>query len=427
MRLRRSSEGGAAFLPAQALTVELDTEALTLLSWLDRTMDISSLRVRASDVFGRNFIIAEIDRLLIELEEMGVVQLADAGRSSTKYNSRPKVPDIEVPECVHLELTNSCNQRCPSCYLPLRDEHSVPLSFDRLIGLVDELSDIGVFQLALGGGEPLMSPYLVPVVRHARNHGLLPNVTTNGSLITDALLDNIAGYVGEIRLSCNDGKAVPISWLTTLVMKIKRAGVAFGFNLIVTRPGLPKLRDILAWLSEFEPTSLVLVRPKPGPTNRGWYNHNALSPEDCLQLGDILAGLAGELRTNALALDCAFSFFFSRYRKHELRQRGVQGCAGGKRFCVVKWNGDVYPCSHLYGDAFRIGSVAVSPFADVWRSPFEKSGQRLRKLFGPCGVCVHKPACGGCRAIALYEYGNAYATDPSCPTLAGLWKKNYQA
>ena len=52
-------------------TVELDTEALALLSWLDGTADISSLRLRACAAFGRSIMTAEIGRLLGELEEMG--------------------------------------------------------------------------------------------------------------------------------------------------------------------------------------------------------------------------------------------------------------------------------------------------------------------------------------------------------------------
>ena len=64
-----------------------------------------------------------------------------------------------------------------------------------------------MFQLALGGGEPLLSPKFVPVVRYARERGIVPNVTTNGWRITEKLVGEVANALGEWRLSLNDAWA----------------------------------------------------------------------------------------------------------------------------------------------------------------------------------------------------------------------------
>ena len=45
---------------------------------------------------------------------------------------------------------------------------------------VDELAARGVFHLALGGGESALLPWLGDVARHARQQGLVPNLTTSG-------------------------------------------------------------------------------------------------------------------------------------------------------------------------------------------------------------------------------------------------------
>lgn len=202
----------------------------------------------------------------------------------------------------------------------------------------------------------------------------------------------------------------------TIIKEIQKAGVALGFNLIVTKMNLSILGSLLASLVEFEPASIVLLRPKPGPSNRIWYSQNSLRARDCLHLGQFLADWTRRNYAQGLSLDCAFSFLFSGLEEKDLRQQGVQGCSAGKRFCVIKSDGDVYPCSHLCRSEFRIGNVAGTPFPDIWNLFLEISDLSWRsRLIGPCGACTHEPRCGGCRAIALHEFGDVGSSDPGCP------------
>ena len=334
VRLRRTPEGGAAFLPSRALAVDLDDEALALLTWLNGTAGPVSLRSRACREFGRNFTIAEIDRVLRQLEEIGVLHKTSGIEDREKSYSPHRIPDIAAPECVHVQLTDSCNQHCPSCYLSDHVSSVYEPDFDRIITLVDEMANLGVFQLAIGGGEPLMSSKLVPLVQHARSRGILPNITTNGRLLSEEILHALAGHVGEIRLSCNDGKIVSEPWFTATVNKIRQAGINVGFNLIVARVTLPKLRGILAKLGGFSPTSLVLVRPKPGPTNEKWYAGNALTADDCRNLAHIIEEV--EVNHGALALDCAFSFLFCKLPEKQLCRLGVEGLSAVEKICRTK-------------------------------------------------------------------------------------------
>ena len=84
-----------------------------------------------------------------------------------------------------------------------------------------------------------MSPKLAPVARRARERGVVPNVTTNGWLITPELLDAAAGSIGEFRLSLNDVVSANVPLLEDRAALLRERGVRFGFNLIVTRPKLP--------------------------------------------------------------------------------------------------------------------------------------------------------------------------------------------
>ena len=78
---------------------------------------------------------------------------ASSSTSLTTYLEPEAVP--VAPESVHLQLNNVCNLRRPSCYVKLQKEDSGRPPTERWMTLVDEIADIGVFQLALGGGEQL--------------------------------------------------------------------------------------------------------------------------------------------------------------------------------------------------------------------------------------------------------------------------------
>src|SRR6267143_1858949 len=54
------------------------------------------------------------------------------------------------------------------------------LSLEEAKRILDELAAMGVFHVALGGGEALELDYLFAVAEHAHRVGIVPNLTTSG-------------------------------------------------------------------------------------------------------------------------------------------------------------------------------------------------------------------------------------------------------
>ncbi len=462
VRLRRTTYGGAAFLPERAATVELDKEAFTLLCWLALPMTTRQLRHRFIKRFAHNVTLSEVDCTVNQLKDFGFVSPAQDGvghqhvtnlsekapqqvgasdgkdsQESTfgSENAHIAAPSSFVchpslsstyfepeavpiaPESVHLQLNNVCNLRCPSCYVSLQMEDHGSLPGERWITLVDEMADVGVFQLALGGGEPLMSPHFVAIVQHSRRRGILPNVTTNGHLLTEQLLIQIRGSIGEVRLSFNDGLSVNRGLLREKVALLKTWDMRFGFNVIVTRRNIGQLEEILREIIALHPHSITLLRPKPAPLNERWYSANALRAQDAMVLTEQLGRLEPLFEDTLLTVDCAFSYLFYGLSAAELALRGVEGCAMGERFVVVAWNGDVYPCSHLRGTEYKIGNVMEQRFRDICETSYDFTRTQLepRRVEGHCGSCIKRGSCGGCRAIMWHTTGNMRAADTGCP------------
>jgi radical SAM protein with 4Fe4S-binding SPASM domain len=422
VRLRRTPFGGAAFLPEKTATVELDDEAFSVLCWLAFPLETRELRRRFVEHFDRNITLADLERVIRPLQDYGfITQVQGEPNSSlTSLAGIPSDPQTVpiAPESVHLQLNNICNLRCPSCYISLQSNDEGSLPYERLMRLVDELAELGVFQLALGGGEPLMSPYFLPIIQYVQQqNALCCNVTTNGWLLTEWLVAQIRDALGEVRLSLNDAASICHDMLEEKAALLREEDIPFGFNIIVTRRNIRKIEEIVRWLVALRPCTVTLVRPKPAPHNGRWYAANALSAQDSLILLRKIECLEPLFAETQLTVDCAFSYLFHDMTEAELTARGVSGCAMGERFVYIAWNGDVYPCSHLQDANFKIGNIIEQPFRAIW----EKS-QFLSRLWinrnhlrERCVRCAKRQFCGGCRAIAWRTTGDLQAEDSDCP------------
>src|SRR5260370_10711882 len=77
-----------------------------------------------------------------------------------------------------------CNLDCG--YWPEYDGHSPETPFDTLRERIDALHQLGVLNIALLGGEPLLHRRIAEVVAHADRQAQV-SITTNGFLISDRL------------------------------------------------------------------------------------------------------------------------------------------------------------------------------------------------------------------------------------------------
>lgn len=98
-----------------------------------------------------------------------------------------------VPLSGSIEITHRCNLSCLHCYLgPQSAKAAVKrneMSADRLLSVIDEITDAGCLFLTITGGEPLLRKDFINIYSHSKSNGLLVTVFTNGTLIGDRVLD----------------------------------------------------------------------------------------------------------------------------------------------------------------------------------------------------------------------------------------------
>ncbi len=108
-----------------------------------------------------------------------------------------RVVQERIPLSGSIELTWRCNLRCQHCYLdtvhdssPDRQELTTP----EFCNIFDQAVDEGTLWMLMTGGEPLMRRDFEDIYLYAKRKGLLINLFTNGTLITERIADLLAEW-----------------------------------------------------------------------------------------------------------------------------------------------------------------------------------------------------------------------------------------
>ena len=80
-------------------------------------------------------------------------------------------------------------------------QDAIYLPQDDSIRLITLIAEAGFLKINFAGGEPALCPWLPELIRHAKSLGLTTSVVTNGSRITEAWLDNLAGPLNILAIS----------------------------------------------------------------------------------------------------------------------------------------------------------------------------------------------------------------------------------
>jgi radical SAM protein with 4Fe4S-binding SPASM domain len=329
---------------------------------------------------------------------------------------------LSAPLEAHLQLTNRCEVGCTGCYTGASPEGA-----PREYGLaewkraIDELARMGVFHLALGGGESATLPWLGEIAAHARARGMIPNLTTSGLYGLDTVLAS-AHLFGQINVSLDglgrtyaavrgvDGFARADAALAALRAVKKEIGI----NVVVTRHNFDELGAIFAHAKRRRLSEVELLRLKP--SGRGSAAYAGLACTQAQHRALLPAILAGARREKLrVRVDCSYVPMLAHHApaRSLLEKLAVYGCTAGDFLVAAKATGAATACSFLPPDA---GRPKIDELAAHWTRPDAFATNRgWRDAAEPCRSCTYFTLCrGGCKVVSGHA-GDARAPDPECP------------
>jgi len=366
------------------------------------------------------------------------------------------------PFLVLVELTRACELACRHCRAEAKRERDPDeLTTTEIAAILDDLGSLGSPRpiVVFTGGDPLMRPDLIELVRHGVDAQLAVAVAPAGTPhATPAVLGELrrAG-VSTVSFSLDGARASThdsfrltqgsFNWTVAACTAARRAGLRVQLNTTVTEETaheLPEvldlarrlgvslwsvfflvpmgrgkalrplsaegIEDVLEFL--FEAAAVIPLKTTEAPQYRRIVlRHGSGAPSGTAERGalyaelhDRLGGLGIPLRVRADGITAASG---AGHRRPPL----VVGDGQGVVF--ISSRGDVQPSGFL---PLVAGNVRDRPLAEIYAdSELFRSLRDPEQLRGRCGRCEYRDSCGGSRARAFAANGDPLAEDPGCP------------
>jgi mycofactocin radical SAM maturase len=324
---------------------------------------------------------------------------------------------LDAPICLTWELTYACNLACVHCLSSSGQRDSRELSTAEAKRVIDELHDLQVFYVNIGGGEPMVRRDFFELVSYAIDRQVGVKFSTNGAYIDQAKAERLTAmdYL-DIQISLdgvdeatNDAVRGDGSYRLARRAMDHLAEAGFGpfkISVVVTRQNASQLGDFLA-LADSYGAQLRITRLRP--SGRGattWHELHPTADQQRLVYRWLL-----EQGERVLTGD---SFFHLNALGEPLP--GLNLCGAGRVVCLIDPIGDVYACPFVIHDEFRAGNVRdEGGFAAVWRSSELFRSLREPQSAGACASCGSYDACqGGCMAAKFFTGLPLDGPDPEC-------------
>jgi molybdenum cofactor biosynthesis enzyme MoaA len=175
------------------------------------------------------------------------------------------------PAEAQLIVTRRCNLSCGYC--TEYDTHSPSIPYPTLKERIDALHRLGVVQIAMLGGEPLMHEDIDKVISHAGSYSQT-SMTTNGFLISkdmvaklnDAGLDHMQVSIDTLKPSKDLYIQKSMKTITKkLELLIKEAHFTVHSNIVLCDASLPDFKEMVRGLRDFNiPVTVNLLHDERG-------------------------------------------------------------------------------------------------------------------------------------------------------------------
>jgi len=325
-----------------------------------------------------------------------------------------------VPLAGSLALTHRCNLRCVHCYLSGAPAPRAELTAEQWRHVLDEVTEAGCLSLLITGGEPLLRSDFRVIYRHARSNGLLVTVFSNGTLISDEVIDLFREYPPRaVELSLYGVTAGTYERITGVPGSYGRCRA--GIERLLDAGINVRLKTILMTLNAHEFSAIEQLAFDWGVRFRF---DAAIFPRLNGDRAPLALRVAPE---EAVARELADPSRLLAWRQYYDERadlpvsKWLYNCGAGRTGFHVDPYGYLQPCLMAYG--YRYGLLGGS-FDAGWRQEMPAVRERRAGEGDACSRCEMRVLCGYCPAFSALDSG---AEDIRSDYLCALGHLRYRA
>jgi len=300
-----------------------------------------------------------------------------------------------------IELNTTCNWNCIHCYLENHKENG--LSNIEVFEILDQLRNLGVFEVEFTGGEIFLRKDIFQIIEYARKKGFKVTLLSNISLLDDyekvnylrelgvsKILCTVFSMKDEIHdeISCNKGSLKKVLNAITLIRKNR---IPLEIKTIVMKKNAYDFREVREYCRKNEIDFLA--------TTTVFESRNDNITVDNLFVDD-------EIHKQIIK------------EIDECRKTDVNNddnsyiCESTRHHLYIRHNGDVTPCSNL---PLVVGNIHKESISHIWA--YSEKLLRIQnykwKDLKECTLCKYREICVRCGGCSYAETGDLLECDKS--------------
>ena len=330
-----------------------------------------------------------------------------------------------------LEITKKCPMRCILCSSDGGEPLPAEFSLSELKDIVTQAKSIGVSEISLSGGEPLVYPHVLDLCKYITELNIAASVYTSGNILdeSDQISPISVDYfqklknagVNKVVFSLHGSNSqthdqitgIPKSFenLMFSIGNLQKVELSTEIHFVPLRENFKDLPAIVSLVKKMGLKSVHILRFVPQGRGERYNDILELHPNDILELREILANLMTKSDIKIIV--------GAHYNCLGLGDDGM--CTAGINKAVIRPDGFVFPC---------VGMKRIDSFIDCNNVKHDKLEHIIDESYGfrllksllvdaenkSCQHCKGEYSCtNGCISQRLITHGtDILENDPQC-------------
>jgi len=339
-------------------------------------------------------------------------------------------------------VTRRCNLKCVHCYSRSEDRnYRGELSHDEGKVLLDDLAQFGSPVVLFSGGEPLIRPDILELVRYAAQKGLRAVISTNGTLISLDIAHKLKeiglSYVGISLDGLQDvhdafrGVTGAFSRAMKAIDNCREVGLKVGLRFTINRRNYKDIPGVLDLVDERRIPRICFYHLVYAGRGSDLVNED-LDHVRTREVVDLIMDRTRKLHEGGLPVEVLTvdnhadgPYVYLRLLREDPKRAAEvlellqmnEGNNSGRGIGCVSWDGSVHADQFWRHHSF--GNVREKPFSEIWTDESDEFLMKLKEkkkhVKGRCAECRWLDICGGnFRVRAEAVHGDVWAPDPAC-------------
>jgi radical SAM protein with 4Fe4S-binding SPASM domain len=319
---------------------------------------------------------------------------------------------------IDLHVTNRCNLRCKHCVYKSGDWHMIDMSVETVQGLIGDFKDMGVEEVHITGGEPLLNSQLIDIIALLNGNNFTVRIQTNGMLITKSIAQNLKNAGASHVLISIDGLRDSHNVLRsnersfdaaiTAVRICIDAGLFTRVNTVIHKGNVHNVAPLVRLIAQTDADQHSFFYFTP--TGRGENMlDKIISLEEWKEIQDEIKKIA--ISSNVLEKIRIQDV----YHENDVKYNEFEICRRDN--CLILANGDVFHCVFFVYSNYRIGNIYENSLKNIW-----KDVDNIVDTISKSRVksCSNSSCGGGCPGMAYILSKSVNCCDVRCRPDKGL-------